>query len=158
MMAYSLCRALIGLVPAMLLAIPFYGFSIFDLGPSLLFLFFNLMLMGWWMGLLITALLMRVGPRAEGAAWGVTFLLAPFCAVYYPVSILPAGLQMLSRALPASHVFEGLRALVREGRVDTHHILAAFALNGLYMLVALAALRLSFSGARRAGALLQSGD
>lgn len=158
MMLYSIIRALIGMVPAALLAIPFYGFSIFDLGLPVLFLFFNLMFMGWWLGLMITAMLIKAGPGAESIAWALTFFLAPFCAVYYPVAMLPSWLQGFSYALPASHVFEGLRTLVHEGRADTGHIFMAFGLNCLYMIVAIFLLQLSFNNARKAGTLLQTGE
>jgi ABC-2 type transport system permease protein len=158
MMLHSFVRAMMGMIPAALLAIPFYGFSIFDLGLPVLFLFFNLMFMGWWLGLLITALLIKAGPGAESLAWALTFLLAPFCAVYYPVALLPHWLQGLSNALPASHVFEGLRALVNDGRVDTPNLLTAFGLNCLYMIFSISILQFSFNSARKAGTLLQSGE
>ncbi len=158
MMLYSVIRALTGMLPAAFLAIPFYGFSIFGLGWPVLFLFFNLMFMGWWLGLLITAMLIKAGPGAESLAWALTFLLAPICAVYYPVAMLPVWLQGVANALPASHVFEGLRTLVHEGRADTYHILASFGLNCLYMIFSISILQLSFNSARKAGTLLQSGE
>jgi len=40
--ATALLRTLIGIVPAILLATPFFGVSIFTLGPSLILLFFHL--------------------------------------------------------------------------------------------------------------------
>lgn len=158
MMIYSLIRALIGMIPAALMAIPFYGFSIFDLGLPMLFLFFNLMFMGWWLGFLIIAMLIKSGPAGESLAWALTFLLAPFCAVYYPVAMLPHWLQWLSNSLPAAHVFEGLRALVHDGRVDTYHLWTAFGLNCLYMIFSISVLQLSFNSARKAGTLLQTGE
>ncbi len=157
MMLYSIVRALIGMVPAALLAIPFYGFSIFDMGLPVLFLFFNLMMMGWWLGLLINSILLKVGQGAETVAWGLTFFLAPFCAVYYPVSTLPEWIQPLSLAMPAAHVFEGLRALVQTGTLEIRHIVMAFGLNMLYMALAVFIAGVSFNNARKAGTLLQAG-
>jgi ABC-2 type transport system permease protein len=158
MMLFSILRASIGLLAAILLAMLFYGFSTFALGLPVLLLFFNLMMMGWWIGFFVTALLMKVGPGAEGLAWALTFFLTPFCAVYYPVSTLPAWLQVVSNALPASHVFEGLRALVRTGQLPAHDIVMAFLLNCVYMTVAIAVLQLSFNNARKQGTLLQTGE
>jgi ABC-2 type transport system permease protein len=157
-MLFSIIRSLIGMVPAALLAIPFYGFSVFDLGLPVLFLFFNLMFMGWWLGLLINAMLIKAGPGGESLAWAITFLLGPLCAVYYPMSILPEWLQHVSNAIPATHVFEALRALVREGRADAFHIWTSFLLNCGYMTFSIAILQLSFNNARKAGTLLQSGE
>lgn len=158
LMIFSILRALTGMLPAAILAIPFYGFSIFDLGLPMLFFFFNIMFMGWWLGFLIMALLLKAGQGAETMAWALTFFLAPFCAVYYPVSALPPWLQPVSHALPASHVFEGLRALVQHNVFDKSEMFYAFGLNCLYMIVAIALLQLSFDSARKAGTLLQTGE
>jgi ABC-2 type transport system permease protein len=158
MMLYSILRALCGMIPAALLAIPFYGYSIFDLGLPLLFFFLNLMFMGWWLGFLIMALLLKAGQGAETLAWALTFFLAPFCAVYYPVANLPGWLQPVANAIPASHVFEGLRAVVHHQTVEGTHMLWAFLLNCLYMAVSMFLLHLSFNSARKAGTLLQSGE
>ncbi|MBI3440328.1 MAG: ABC transporter permease [Proteobacteria bacterium] len=158
MMFYSIVRALLGMGPAVVLAIPFYGFSIFGLGLPLLLLFLNLMIMGWALGFLITAVLIKAGPGAESISWGLTFFLAPFCAVYYPVAMLPAWLQKISYALPASHVFEGLRTLVQEGGVDTYQLSTAFVLNCVYIIISIILLQMSFNNARKHGTLLQIGE
>jgi ABC-2 type transport system permease protein len=43
-----------------------------------------------------------------------TFLL--ISGVYYPIQVLPAGLQPLARVSPATYVLEGMRAAVLEGQ------------------------------------------
>jgi ABC-2 type transport system permease protein len=158
MVLFSFFRVAVGLTPAVLLAIPFYGFSIFDLGLPLLAFFLNLAMMGWWLGFLVIAVLMRAGPGAEGLAWAFTFMIAPFCAVYYPVSVLPDWLQGVALALPATHVFEGLRALVEQGVFAGGHMAKAFGLNLLYLSISLFLLNISLKSSRRAGTLLQSGE
>lgn len=158
MIIFSVFRVSVGMAPAILLAIPFYGFSIFDLGLPLVFFFFNLLMMGWWLGFMIISILIKAGPGAEGLAWALTFLIAPFCAVYYPVSVLPHWLQPVSLAIPATHVFEGLRALVQDHVFAMQHMWAAFTLNCFYTLISLILLSWAFKAARRAGTLLQSGD
>lgn len=158
LMVFSVLRALAGMLPAALLAIPFYGYSIFDLGLPLLFFFFNIMFMGWWLGFLIMALLLKAGQGAESLAWALTFFLAPFCAVYYPVSALPAWLQPVANALPASHVFEGLRGIVQRQEFLANEMWLAFGQNVFYMIVAMFLLQVSFNSARKAGTLLQSGE
>ncbi len=39
-------------------------------------------------------------------------LLSPFAGVFYPVATLPPWMQVVSKVLPPSYVFEGLRAIV----------------------------------------------
>jgi ABC-2 type transport system permease protein len=77
MIAMSVIRTIVGVLPAALLAIWLYRYSVFDLGLPLLAFFVNLMVMGWAMGLLITALILRYGQGAENLAWTLLFLLAP---------------------------------------------------------------------------------
>ena len=112
LMVMSMIRTLIGILPATFLAILFYEVSLYDLGLPLLLFFSNLMMMGWTIGLLVCALILRVGLGAESMAWLTIFLIAPISAVYYPVDILPEWLQALAWALPTAPVFEGMRAIL----------------------------------------------
>ena len=104
-MVISMVRTLIGVGGAALLAIPLYEFSIFDLGLPLLAFFFNLLMMGWAIGLLVAALVLRYGLGAESLAWVAIFAIAPLSGIYYPISILPDWLEAVAAILPASHVF-----------------------------------------------------
>ncbi|WP_109108728.1 ABC transporter permease [Azospirillum sp. TSO35-2] len=158
LMVMSLLRTLIGVVPAALLAIPFFGYSVFALGLPLAAFFANLIVLGWSLGLLIVALILRYGMGAEGLAWIVVFMLAPVSAVYYPVSVLPGWLQPVSWMLPSSHVFEGMRALIYGGALRWDHLAWATGLNALYMALGVGVFLLAFHQARVRGALLQTGE
>ena len=125
LIAMSLVRVGIGVVPAALLAIPLYHYSIFTLGLPLIAFFTLLIVMGWAIGLVIGALLLRHGLGAESLAWLAVFVLAPASAIYYPVSVLPQWLQWLAWTLPAAHVFEGMRTVMFEDRFPLDHFLAA---------------------------------
>ncbi|HYD30201.1 MAG TPA: ABC transporter permease [Azospirillaceae bacterium] len=154
----SLIRTLIGVVPAALLAIFIFDYSVFDLGLPLLAFFANLMIMGWWLALAITSLILLNGLGAEGLAWAVVFLLAPVSAVYYPVAVLPGWLQWLSWALPSAHVFEGMRAVLFQGAFSWGHFAAAAGLNLFYMVCAGGIFLWAFHVARERGALIQTGE
>jgi ABC-2 type transport system permease protein len=158
LMAMSLIRTLIGVVPAALLAIPLYAFNIFDFGLPLVAFFANLLVTGWWLALIITAMILRYGMGAESLAWLAVFLLAPISAIYYPVDVLPVPFTWLAWTLPPAHVFEGMRALLFEGRFLTGHFFAALALNGVYMGIGAVVFLAAFRNARRTGALLQQGE
>jgi hypothetical protein len=69
-------------------------------------------------------------------AWGVLFGLAPFSAVFYPVSVLPGWLQPVSLAIPATHVFEGMRAALLDGRLAWDHMAYAFGLDLIWLALA----------------------
>lgn len=154
----SFIRTLIGVGPAACLAILFYHYSIFDLGLPLVAFFFNLMMLGWAMGLIITALILRNGLGAESLAWMAMFVLAPLSGVFYPVATLPGWLQAVSHALPSSYVFEGMRALMFHGVVRLDYLVTALGLNVLYLLGAGAYFLYTFHVARRRGLLMRAGE
>ena len=95
------------------LAYGLYSWSLFQMGLALIPLFANLLLMGWAVGMMTTGLIMRWGQSAEALAWGIPFLIQPLAAVFYPLDVLPAWLQPIARTIPATHVFEGMRAVLK---------------------------------------------
>ncbi len=154
----SFVRTLIGMLPAALLAIPLYHYSIFDLGLPLLVLFANLLVTGWAIGIAVSGLILCFGLGAESFAWVAVFAISPIAAVFYPVSVLPGWLQTVAYALPPAHVFEGMRTLMVEHVFPTDHFLAAIGLNALYLVAAGAVFLAAFARARVLGKLLQVGE
>src|SRR3954462_3838659 len=158
LIAMSIIRMMIGVVPAILLAWAFYAFNLFSLGPALVLFFANLMIFGWSIALGVVSLVLRHGAGAEPLAWGVLFGLAPFSAGFYPVSVLPKALQPLSLSLPTTHVFEGMRAILLQGDMRWDHLAAAFGLNILWVAGAALLFARQFHQARVRGALMSIGE
>ncbi len=158
LLAMSVIRVTIGIVPAMLLAIPLYHYSIFDMGLPLVAFLAVLMGFGWALGLAICGGIMRHGMGAESLAWTVIFALAPLSCVYYPVTILPFWLQPLAWALPSTYVFEGMRAVMFEQHFRTDYFLSAVVLDLVYLAIGAAVFFIAFRDARRRGALMQMGE
>ena len=156
--ATALLRTLIGIIPAILLATPFFGVSIFTLGPSLILLFLSLYLFGITLGLLVTSGLLRYGPAFENLAWSSLFLLAPLGCVYYPLSILPDWLQVVAKILPLVYIFEEVRSILLDNVVDYSNIITALKLNLIYFASAVSIFYLSFYGARKKGTLINVGE
>jgi ABC-2 type transport system permease protein len=154
----ALSRTLIASLFMALLAAGLYHYNVFTMGLPLAAFFVNLLIMGWSIGLLVSALILRFGQGAESLAWAVIFLFQPVAAVFYPVSVLPEWLQPFAWATPAAHVFEGLRAVLLEGRFDMGLMLGAVALNAVYLLIGCAGFLGMFRVARRRGLLLQVGE
>jgi ABC-2 type transport system permease protein len=138
MLLMSFIRTMLGLLPAVLVAIPLYHYSLFSLGLPLLAFFFNLMVTGWAVGLAVAALVLRYGLGAESLAWVLIIGLAPLCGIYYPISVLPDWLQRVAWFLPPSHVFEGMRAVMFEHHFPLDQMLLAVAINGILMAGAIA--------------------
>ncbi len=158
LLTMSLLRTLIGLIPAVLLAIPLYGFSLFDLGLPLIAFFANLLVMGWAVGLAVAGILLRWGLGAESLAWLAIFFVAPLSGVYYPITVLPGWLQPVALALPSAHVFEGMRAVLFDGVFRTDLFMNAVGLNLIYISLGVGAFLWSFHVARRRGLILQMGE
>lgn len=151
-------RAAISVSAVSLLAGLWYHFNLFDLGLPLVAFFANLLVMGWAIGLLVSGLVLRFGQGAESLAWAIIFAFQPIAAVFYPVSVLPGWLQGVARATPAANVFEGMRALVLDGRFDLTLFTRACVLNAIYLTLGVAFFTWMFRVARRRGLLLQVGE
>ena len=158
LLAMSAIRVLIGIVPAALLAIPLYHYSIFAMGLPLLAFLVVLMTMGWALGLAICGLILRHGVGAESLAWTVIFSLAPVSCVYYPVTTLPGWLQPVAWSLPQTYIFEGMRTVLLNHVFRTDYFLVALALDGVFMAIGVAIFFVAFRDARHRGALMQMGE
>jgi ABC-2 type transport system permease protein len=158
LMAMSVVRLAIGMVPVSLIAIAFFGFNIYGLGLAFAAFFMNLILTSWSVGLVVSGLVMRNGMGAESLAWTMMFLIMPVICVYYPVSVLPHWLQWVAWSLPPTYVFEGMRALILEQQFRADLMIAAFALNAAYFAGAVAIFLALLRSSRRIGSLLQSGE
>ncbi|MDP2803234.1 MAG: ABC transporter permease [Phreatobacter sp.] len=158
LMVMSLARLAVGMIPATILAIAFFGFDLARLGIGFAAFFALLVVTGWAVGLVVCGLILRHGLGAESLAWTIMFVFWPLCCVYYPLSVLPAWLQPFALALPPTHVFEGMRAVLSEGVLRLDLLAAAAALNVLWIVAASFAFAALLDRARDAGTLLSSGE
>ncbi len=142
----------------LLVAWLFYGFSAFVMGVWLWAFVGSLILMGWAMGIFIASLIMRFGQGAESLAWGLIFLIQPVSAVFYPVSVLPPFLQPVAHAIPASHIFEGMRQVLDGSGAPTGHLLVAYGLNVVYLAASMVFFYWTLAEAKREGRLLRVGE
>lgn len=116
----SIITSLAGFIVLIVLAGIVFGYNIFQVGLLILPFLFILFLFGMALGLFITAVIFRYGPSAEWLGWPIPFVLSIFSGVFYPVSSLPGALQVLSRLIPASYVFESLRAILASSHFSTN--------------------------------------
>lgn len=158
LMTVSLMRLTIGVVPVSIMAMWFFGFNLWSLGLALGAFFAVLAFFAWSIGLLVSGLLMRYGLGVEALIWSLIFAVQPLGCVYYPVATLPAWLQPAAYALPATYVFEGLRALLLDHVWRADLMGYGLALDALYFAGAVFAFLRLLEGARRVGSLLQTGE
>jgi ABC-2 type transport system permease protein len=153
MVAFSLAKLVVATAIMGVLAFVLYGFGLFSLGPALVPFAFLLLVMGWALGVFTVGVVLRFGHSAEVVAWALSFAFQPFAAVFYPVAILPGPMQALAAAVPASHVFEGMRAVIAGQGIDAGSLAAAAVLDLVYVAGALWFFHAMLGGVRRSGGL-----
>ncbi len=154
----AIIRTLIGLVPAALLAIPFFGVSILKIGTPLIFLLVTLYIFGVTLGLLVTSGLVRFGPSFENIAWASLFFLAPLGCIYYPIEILPNWLQIIAKILPLVHIFEEMRNILIHDTINHYQILKAIFISFVYFVIGIIIFYISYNGAKNRGTLINMGE
>ena len=154
----AIIRTLIGLVPAALLAIPFFGVSILKIGTPLIFLLVTLYIFGVTLGLLVTSGLVRFGPSFENIAWASLFFLAPLGCIYYPIEILPNWLQVIAKILPLVHIFEEMRNILIHDTINHYQILKDIFISFVYFVIGIIIFYISYNGAKNRGTLINMGE
>jgi ABC-2 type transport system permease protein len=151
---YGLGKVLLITVILAGIALGLYRFNLIDnLGFYVIPLVANLLLFGWAVGVFTSALIIRWGHAAEALVWGVPYLLQPLSAIYYPLSVLPPWLQCISRLLPSTYVFEGMRAVSTTQRIPVGYFWLALGLNLFYFLLAGIFFKRMYLAARKSGRL-----
>lgn len=112
-----------------------YTINILNFGLLLIPFFINLLMMGWWVGLIVTGFLIMLGRQIQTLAWSGVFLLAPFSAIYYPVNTLPVWGQVIAKFLPSSYIFEGMRRVLLTGEIPDVNLGISFGLNLVYLIL-----------------------
>ncbi len=134
----SIVTSTAGLIVMVLLAAGLFGLPLLKLGVLLLPFVLILFLFGIALGIMGTALVLRLGPSAEWLIWPIPAILGPFVGVFYPISVLPAWMQAISYALPPTYVFEGMRGALLSGDFSTNALLFGGVLAVVYIMLAYA--------------------
>jgi ABC-2 type transport system permease protein len=154
----SLINTVIALTPSVLLAYLFFGYWLPGLGLPVVGFILSLAMTGWWGGCLLVAMMLRFGLAAEGLAWMASFVMAPLVAIYYPVSILPEWVQVISWLLPPTYIFEGMRSLVNDHIVRMDYFAISLALNIFYLVISGFIFMRTFEAKRRRDGLMHASD
>ena len=158
LMAMSLIRLAIGVIPMTLLAMIFFGFNLYGIGLPLIIFFCNLIFTSWSVGIFVSGLVLRNGLGAESIVWTLMFGLMPLACIYYPVTVLPHWLQYVAWTLPPTYVFEGMRSLLIDHVFRVNLMIEALAINAVLLLASFAAFLALLRSARRHGSLIQGGE
>jgi ABC-2 type transport system permease protein len=132
----SIATSSLGLAAMVLIATTVFGLSFFTYGVMLAPFLLVLFLCGIALGIVGIALVLRFGPASEWLIWPIPALLSPFAGVFYPLSTLPRWMQWVSRLLPPSYVFEGMRRIVYGGAMPGSALAGGLCLAAIYVVLA----------------------
>ena len=154
----SFLRTILGLTPAIFFANYFFNFHLFELGLYLIFFFFNLTLIGWSIGLFVSALVLRHGQSFEELAWAIIFIVLPFSCVYYPLSSLPEIMQSFSSIFPTTMIFEEMRSLIFNSHVEYLNIIKIICINIILLLLSSSFFLYTLNVVRKKGIMINQGE
>src|SRR5262245_9591754 len=129
-----------------------YAFNILRIGGLAIAVFTTvLLLFGWVIGIVISALIFRHGLRTQVLAWSVGFIIQPFSCVFYPLESMPRWVQFVALTLPTTYVFEGLRHAIATGELAVWSLITALGLTFLLLLAALLFFQYALLQAKKLG-------
>ncbi len=150
-MIFGFIKTIMSLAFSAILAFMLYKLNIFMYGFYLLPLIASLILTGWVAGFFVTGFLIRFGQNIQTLAWAGVYLIAPFSAIYYSVSILPVWAQKVALFIPTSYIFEGFREILFTGKLSYDKLFISFGLNFIYLAIALWFFVFMFNKSRKIG-------
>jgi len=132
----TIATSSLGLIVMLVLATSLFGLSFFVYGAMLLPFLIILLFCGIALGIFCCAVVLRLGPASEWFVWPIPALITPFAGVFYPVATLPRWMGFISRLLPPSYVFEGMRTIISHGAVPVSDLLQGGCLTLFYLCLA----------------------
>jgi ABC-2 type transport system permease protein len=145
------CKLAVTLTFCSVLVYLLYSLNVFTVGWAFLPFVALLLIFGWSLGFFAAGIIIYWGHQVEMFAWMVTFLFAPFSAVFYPVSILPSWAQKIAWSLPTTYVFEGMRILLNKGEFPISYFWYSLILNIIYLVLSFLFFRWMFNKSRVKG-------
>jgi len=159
---YILGSALVGTLRSFLvftilsaLGYLFFGFNLLQAGlGALVLIFLGIILSAISIGMLVCVSVLLVGLRAEVAAWSIIWIYLLLAGIYYPPSVLPHSLQLISNIIPLTHLLIYFRSLYVGGVLESE-ILVTFGLVAAHLLVTSLLLKFATSYALKSGLILR---
>ncbi len=144
-------KAIIVIGLSCILAYFVFHLNIFSVGlMPLFFICLNLILFGFSFGVVMLGLIFRFGTKIQAFAWGLLNVAQPLMAVFYPVSVLPEPLRIVSYLFAPTYAFEALRKAMR-GEPIFIDILYSFTFNFLFLLGSVIFFHLMFKKSKETG-------
>lgn len=136
-----------------------FGFGVLRAGYLQLGIFLlGCFLTAWIVGILVCALVILFGSRAETSAWASVNLVLVLAGIYYPVSILPEPVSRIAAAIPLTYFLDAYRAQYGFARDFASPVTTGLMLAIVYVALAHWALLAALRRSRRTGLLLKMSE
>lgn len=146
-----LCKIGIAMVFGVVMVYVLYALNVFTLGWAFLPFAAMLLVSGWVIGFFAASVVIYWGQRLQMLAWMTAYIFAPFSAVFYPVSALPAWGQKIAWWLPTTYIFEGMRSILQGGKFPWGYFGWSVGLNLLFLVVSISVFYFAFERSRSKG-------
>lgn len=107
------------------------------------------------LAILLAAMIIAAGREYSFLAWSALQAFILLSAPFYPVSIFPESVQVVSRLMPFTSIFEATRSLVSAGTISHSLLIEGLIVNIFYAGFSLAAYKYVFYRARKTGGLVR---
>lgn len=138
-----------------LIAAFFYHFQITSLGVGLALFAINLFIFATSFGIFNIGLVLRFGHSIGPLTWIIPFLVQPFAAVFYPISVMPEIFQHIASFIPLSYVFEGMRFMFKTGQFNSQLFWMSLTLNSIYFVLSVGFFTWILKSALKSGRLVK---
>ncbi len=115
-------------------------------------------LTAWAVSVLVCTLIMRLGARAETAAWASVNFVLTLAGIYYSVAVLPGPVAMVAAAIPLTYFLDAYRAYYGFPAEFARPLTTGLALAAVYVVLSHWALVSAVRSARRSGLLLKMSE
>lgn len=128
-----------------------YQYAFFQFGWWLFPIVISLVITGWASGFVVAAIIIRWGMKVQTIAWAGAYLIAPFSALYYPLSVLPDWAQKVALIFPSSYIFEAMRQHIFTNTISIEKIIISFAINLVFLVLSISLFVYSFNKSKQLG-------
>mgnify|MGYP001599359731 CR=1 FL=1 len=149
----SIITSVAGLSFITVIASVAFNYNLLAIGLPLLLFLLVMFIFGLALGIITISFTLRFGPAGEWLAWIFPFLLGPLSGIIYPISILPNILQIISKIIPPSYVFEGLREIVFKKTFSPELLITGALIAFIYLFLSYLIFVYTFKIVKRKGLL-----
>jgi ABC-2 type transport system permease protein len=128
-----------------------YGINILSIGWAFIPFGISMLITGWVFGLMGASIIIYWGQRLQMMVWMIPYLFAPFSAMVYPASALPAWAEPIAWSLPTTYIFEGMRGVIAGQGFNTDYFLMSMFLNAIYFIIMSIVFKVLFEKSRAKG-------